>query len=392
MRMLYCAIDQKVPGTLGGSVHTRSVADGLAALGHDVHVLASRGDGPFPAGPVRWHAMAPPLGRPQLAGCGRARSWRSRGRSHPTSSSSGTTTSAARASGRRATPGRRAVLEVNAPIVDHAGLGQGPPRPAAARATDGAVAGVVVRAHRPLRDARARRSCRPTCRALASSRSNGARIPTASVPARPARCRSSGRRRSWPCSPARSAPGMGRFTSCARSPHCGPAAAPTSGRCSSATDRSGPPCATRRGASTASSSRGPCRTSAMPAALAAADIGVAPFDPARHAALSLAFYWSPLKVFEYMASGLPVVAPHIDRLAHARGARPRGRPLRRDRARCARRRAGDARVRRDTATRLGAAARVRAERDFSWRAHCASARRRDPRPAAAGGAPLACAS
>ena len=33
MRVLYCAIDQRVPGTLGGSVHTRSVADGLAASG-----------------------------------------------------------------------------------------------------------------------------------------------------------------------------------------------------------------------------------------------------------------------------------------------------------------------------------------------------------------------
>ena len=51
---------------------------------------------------------------------------------------------------------------------------------------------------------------------------------------------------------------------------------------------------------------------AMPAALAAADIGVAPFDPSAHAPLSLGFYWSPLKIFEYMAAGLPVVAP-VDR-------------------------------------------------------------------------------
>jgi glycosyltransferase involved in cell wall biosynthesis len=50
----------------------------------------------------------------------------------------------------------------------------------------------------------------------------------------------------------------------------------------------------------------------MPAALAAADIGVAPFEPAAHPPLALGFYWSPLKVFEYMACGLPVVAPAID--------------------------------------------------------------------------------
>ena len=52
----------------------------------------------------------------------------------------------------------------------------------------------------------------------------------------------------------------------------------------------------------------------MPAALAAADIGVAPFDIGAHRPLSLGFYWSPLKIFEYMAAGLPVVAPVVDRI------------------------------------------------------------------------------
>ena len=37
-RVLYVALDQRVPGMLGGSVHVQSVAEGLAALGHDVHV------------------------------------------------------------------------------------------------------------------------------------------------------------------------------------------------------------------------------------------------------------------------------------------------------------------------------------------------------------------
>ncbi|HET9469109.1 MAG TPA: glycosyltransferase, partial [Vicinamibacterales bacterium] len=54
----------------------------------------------------------------------------------------------------------------------------------------------------------------------------------------------------------------------------------------------------------------------VPAILAAADIGVAPFDVAAHPSLAYEFHWSPLKIFEYMASGLPVVAPRIERLAH----------------------------------------------------------------------------
>ena len=51
---------------------------------------------------------------------------------------------------------------------------------------------------------------------------------------------------------------------------------------------------------------------AVPALLASATIGVAPFNTAPHPALRAAgFFWSPLKVYEYMAAGLPVVTADI---------------------------------------------------------------------------------
>jgi glycosyltransferase involved in cell wall biosynthesis len=108
----------------------------------------------------------------------------------------------------------------------------------------------------------------------------------------------------------------------------------------------------------------------IPGYLAAAHIGVAPFDIDAHAPLSLTFYWSPLKVFEYMAAGLPVVAPDIQRLRTVieppacgllyDGARPDG--------------LADALESLADPTRratMGAAARRRAVDRFSWAAHCA---------------------
>lgn len=53
---------------------------------------------------------------------------------------------------------------------------------------------------------------------------------------------------------------------------------------------------------------------AVPGYLANAHVGVAPFNPAAHRALELGWFWSPIKIFEYLAAGLPVVTADIDEL------------------------------------------------------------------------------
>jgi glycosyltransferase involved in cell wall biosynthesis len=114
---------------------------------------------------------------------------------------------------------------------------------------------------------------------------------------------------------------------------------------------------------------GPLPHARMPAALASAHIGVAPFDIAAHRPLALGFYWSPLKMFEYMAAGLPVVAPAVARIPALVTHEQEGLlydPADPERLPAALARLTDAELR----ARLGAAARARAVRDYSWRAHC----------------------
>ncbi len=110
----------------------------------------------------------------------------------------------------------------------------------------------------------------------------------------------------------------------------------------------------------------------VPALLAQATVGVAPFNPARHPALQAAgFFWSPLKIYEYMAAGLPVVTARIPPLDITIRPGQEGELFT----------AGDisdlARAMRSVAesaerAAMGQRARARVVEHYSWARHCAN--------------------
>lgn len=114
---------------------------------------------------------------------------------------------------------------------------------------------------------------------------------------------------------------------------------------------------------------GAIRYEQVPYYLAVGDIGVAPFNTTVHPPLRVGFYWSPLKVHEYMAMGLPVVTinvPGLDEIARdgLEGLLYPENDLNALRAAILRL-ADDAAL----AERLGRAGRARVVEHFSWQKH-----------------------
>lgn len=367
MRILYAASDQTIPGTNGGSVHVTAVAEGLAALGHELHVLVSPG-GALPSGTVNWIALPPPLGRKELRFAnGRAvRAIAQRIKPHVIMERyynfGGEGIAAAAASG------AVAVLEVNAPVIDY----------------DGSMKRRLDRAllFEPMRRWRER-----ICR-----RSDLIVTPNAVV-LPPDTPREKVLEIEWGADTERFRPGAtgtvpfarpagtvavfaGAFRAWHGAIHLVTALRELRAR--GLTDigavfiGDGPELPRVRDAAAGLAGvifTGALPHAQLPACLAACDIGVAPFDLEAHRPLSLGFYWSPLKMFEYMAAGLPVVAPALDRIpelvAHNREgllydrALPTGLPH-------ALEALSDVPLR----LRLGRAARDRAVREYSWAAHC----------------------
>jgi alpha-maltose-1-phosphate synthase len=373
-KIVYCATDQTVPGTKGGSTHVLAVAEGLAALGNEVHVAAQPGAGGFPSGGVHWHAIGAPFGKPALRMMRTFAVHRLIRRVRPDiiieryHNFGG---ESLRSDGWH-------VLEVNAPIVDYPHS----PKQRLDRA-------LLVEPFRRWRDWQ----CRVADRFVVPTR---AILPDWIPPEKI-------HETEWGVDTARFRPGaqpppgvklpftrdhrlivifIGAFRAWHGVRHLVRAMAHL--RETGATDLKdihavligdGPerePAeadARAAGLDASITFTGALPHDLLPACLAAADIGVAPFDTAAHAPLSLAFYWSPLKVFEYMASGLPVVAPDIPRLRQILGAGEAG--LLYDAANP--RGLADAIValaEPGRRTSLGAVARARAEREYSWMSHC----------------------
>ena len=370
LRILYAAIDQTVPGTLGGSVHVRAVAEGLAAMGNEVHALVTRGHAAWPAGPVRWREVEAPGGRPQFRLLATREVTRITRAVEPDlvleryHNFGGEGMLAARA------VGAKYVLEVNAPVVDYPGS----PKSRVDRA-------LIVQ---PMRRWRER-----LVRAADLIVSPSAQILPDWVPADQVL------EIEWGADTVRFNPaasgdvvwhrqqgGMTAvFAGAFRAWH-GAAQLVEAMRLlrsrgvndvQAVLIGDGP-----ERAAVQESARGfdhviftgTVAHERMPTALSAADVGVAPFDVDRHPPLRLGFYWSPLKIFEYMASGLPVVAPALPRLRSLVGHQVEG--VLYDPATPAALADALASLRDpDRRHRLGVAARARAERAYSWQAHCA---------------------
>ena len=374
MRILYAALDQQVPGTLGGSVHVQAVAEGLAELGHEVHVATTPG-GRWPEGRVHWHAMSSPLGRHEL------RWMRARGLTHLARRIRADVVieryynfggEGVMAANSLAVP---AVLEVNAPVIDYPGSFK-------ARLDRT----LVVEPMRRYRDWLCRQTdlfVTPSAdilpawidRAKVLEAEWGADVnrfrPDAGGPLPFTRdpnrvlCVFAGAFRSWHGVTQLSA-ALARLN--ARGEHRLGAVFIGDGPERASAER-----AARDVPGVLFTGRVP--HDQLPQCLAAADIGVAPFDAANHKPLTHGFYWSPLKIFEYMSAGLPVVAPRLPRLASLIEDGKEG--LLYD---AADPRTLDAMLVRLTdrtlRQQLGHAARARAVAEYSWHAHCVALDRR----------------
>jgi len=323
VKVLYVATDQRIPGSTGGSVHVLEVARGLAQRGHEVHVVASPGD-VLPADAALGFHFHP--SRPWFAH--RTFRWSAEGRVSELIERLGVDVvleryynfagEGVRAAHRHGIP---SILEVNSPVVDHPGsiksfmdryvffhfmeglrerqceLAAALVTPLPAIVPASVPSSKVHRIHWGANVESFRPGIAPLGPAAELPIPDGARVIVFSSSFRhwhgaeflidaAARVLQDPRARAFFLF-------VGAGPSLAR-----------------AKSRAG-----RRDIVSRVAFTGAVPYEQMPHYLARAHVGVAPYQPALHGQLRLGFYWSPLKIFEYMASGLPVVTLDVEPLS-----------------------------------------------------------------------------
>jgi len=369
VRILYVATDQRVPCFDGGGAHVSHVASGLAGLGHDVHVVAAPGHGEFPSGAVHWYGVGAPFGVSRLRLFCTPTVKRLAREIEPDVvveryyNFGGEGVLAAQ------TTGAALVLEVNAPVVDY-------PR-SPKRILDRMLIIEPLRRWREWQCHASDLIVTPTAKVLPQW------IPSERV-----------LEIEWGADTTKFLPSIGGTPPYARrhddlvvvfvgafrawhgAVHLVRAVRKLRERgfddVAAVFIGDGPE--RRRTQQEAEGLErvtflGRVSHDQMPNYLAAADVGIAPFDVLAHPPLSLAFYWSPLKIFEYMAAGLPVVTPDIPRLRRIYRDGEEGvsyDPHEPEGLADAIVQLRDGGVRR----RLGVAGRDRVTKLFSWTKHC----------------------
>ncbi len=367
MRILYVASDQRVPGTTGGSIHVFEVARGLAALGHQVHAVVYReADQPEietlhgaqfhrirwspDSNFVRFHAM------PRVEELARAlrpdvlieRYYNFGGEGIRTAT----------------TLGIPSLLEVNSPIVDY---------PGSPKAWLDAL--LLVRPMRRWRERLVREASAlvaPITEIVPEFARPKTRIVTwgANVDAFRPEKRSEAFRKGLGVAPeARVVLFSGSFR-----PWHGVHVFERAARLLKHREDlffllvGGPD--TSADASYRGRRLGRVAYERMPEVVASADIAIAPYDTARMPELRLGFFWSPLKIFEAMAAGLPVVTiPRLPLTEIVRDGQEGLFFLEADAeslARATLRLADEPGL----AARLGSSGRARVVERYSWTQHC----------------------
>ena len=377
MKLLYVATDQIVPGSTGGSVHVEEVASGLAQRGHEVHVVARKNESSPEPESFQLH-------RPQPLLQHRWFRWSAEKSIGDLMDRLGVDVvleryynfagEGVRAAHRRGVP---SVLEVNSPVVDHPG------------SVKALLDGMLLR--RPMRRLREEQCQKATALITPLPSIVPSNVPREKV-----------HQIHWGANVERFQPGLTPrgnaeavpipldarvvvFSGSFRYWHGADVLVRAGTRVLESSGGkkafflflgSGPGWSRvrqeieRLGVQSRCHLTGAIPYVEMPHYLARCHIGVAPYQPSRHGQLQLGFYWSPLKIFEYMASGLPTITLDIDPLREIVRQGKEGLLFEERDEEALARAITELVASPERAREMGTSARERIVAHYSWQAHC----------------------